>query len=559
MARSRWTFGGLWFGPVEAFRGNESDCGWAFCRETLASMATLTALLEKGYFPRELPPPFHTSSFSPFAITNGQNWRKTRWTRCASHNLARPGGLRRPLKIPNPISYLPLAELISANWAQLRHHTWSERLSASRPHVMKSSQRAIIPRYRYGELPRLRALRRRGARYFLRTDISQFYPSLYTHTIPWALHTKQACKTALSQHGRGNNLLGNAIDRALQCMNEGQTHGIPIGPDSSLMAAEILLCAADAELLRRCSNLIRGFRYVDDYELSFGTLRDAEQVLMELQGILTAYELNLNPRKTRVEELPKSLESSWGIELGKYALRDNTHAVGQRNDLVSMFSRAFEIASEHPEESVLKYALARVQNENVHAGAWRAFHNCVLDAVGADPSTLAMALGALHQVSTLGGHTIPVSPLADVFEGVIQRHASRGEGSEVSWALWGALAWSIPLSNDAAASVSTMEDNVVALLAMDLNMKGLFPSGSLNLQRWIGAVSQPDALMGENWLLAYEGNQKGWLSTPAVTAEPEFAAMSIAGISFYDLARNTPQFPSAARSLPGGLIPDHYA
>ena len=161
-------------------------------RYTVPDMATLQALLEKGYFPRELPPPFNTSLFASYAVQIGSSWPKNKWTRSGAHNLARPGGLRRPLKIPNPVSYFALAEILASNWKQLRQHTWKIRFSASRPYVIKTSLRAVVPRYRYGELPRLRALCRRGNRYLLRTDINQFYPSLYTHTIPWALHSKAA-------------------------------------------------------------------------------------------------------------------------------------------------------------------------------------------------------------------------------------------------------------------------------------------------------------------------------------------------------------------------------
>jgi hypothetical protein len=150
----------------------------------------------------------------------------------------------------------------------------------------------------------------------LRTDISQFYPTLYTHTIPWALHTKATCQATLAA-GKGNPLLGDQIDRALQRMNDGQTHGIPIGPDAGLVAAEVLLAAVDQELLNRCNSLIRGFRYVDDYELSFNSMSDAENVLTELQSIMATYELTLNPRKTRIDELPKAIESSWGAELSR--------------------------------------------------------------------------------------------------------------------------------------------------------------------------------------------------------------------------------------------------
>lgn len=226
---------------------------------------------------------------------------------------------------------------------------------------------------------------------------------------------------------------------------------------------------------------------------------------------------------------------------------------------MSLFSRAFEIASQYREEAVLKYAISRVQNENVHADGWRAFHNCVLDAVGADSSTIGVALGILFEVSRSGCHTVPVGPLAEVFEGVVNRHAPRGAGSEVAWALWGALAWSVPLSKEAATLVSGMDDNVVAILALDAETKGLFPAGSLNQQHWASAVGQPDVLSGQNWLLAHEANFQGWLACPAVAASPDFSAMLAGGVSFYDSTKNVPQFPSAARGLPGGFIPDYYA
>jgi hypothetical protein len=142
-------------------------------RYTVPEMPTLQALLEKGYFTRELPPAFNTASFASYAVQVGSAWPKNKWTRCGAHNLARAGGLRRPLRIPNPVSNFALAEILASNWKQLKQHTWKIRFSASRPYVMKTSLRAVVPRYRYGELPRLRALRRRGNRYLLRTNPRQ--------------------------------------------------------------------------------------------------------------------------------------------------------------------------------------------------------------------------------------------------------------------------------------------------------------------------------------------------------------------------------------------------
>src|SRR5215469_12121767 len=206
-------------------------------------------LLEKGYLPRELPPPFNSTAYAAFAVANANNWHQA-WTRSVTHNLGRPGGLRRPLKIPNPIAFFQLADLLSANTLAIFRHTWKVRLSASRPYLLTSSSRAVVPRYGPRELTRLRALRRRSNKYLLRTDINQFYPTVYTHSIPWALHTKAICKTQLNTPA-GNALLGNKIDKALRLLNDGQTIGIPIGPDTSLLAAEMLLAAIDQALLAK--------------------------------------------------------------------------------------------------------------------------------------------------------------------------------------------------------------------------------------------------------------------------------------------------------------------
>jgi len=96
-------------------------------------------------------------------------------------------------------------------------------------------------------------------------------------------------------------------------MMDGQTHGIPIGPDTSLVVAEILLSSVDQSMLNSHPDLISGFRYVDDYELSFSKLSEGEQVLTELQGLLAEYELILNPRKTTLESLPQSFEDTWAM------------------------------------------------------------------------------------------------------------------------------------------------------------------------------------------------------------------------------------------------------
>lgn len=58
---------------------------------------------------------------------------------------------------------------------------------------------------------------------FLQSDITDCYGSLYTHSIPWALHERDKAK-----EDRSNNLLGNQIDRIIRNTCSGQTNGIPL-------------------------------------------------------------------------------------------------------------------------------------------------------------------------------------------------------------------------------------------------------------------------------------------------------------------------------------------
>ena len=96
------------------------------------------------------------------------------------------------------------------------------------------------------------------------TDLSEFYSSLYTHSVPWAIHGKAAAKA----QRRVSALYGNRLDELLRTAQDHQTVGIPIGPDTSLIVAELVLSAVDRKLARHIANIL-GLRYMDDFELGY--------------------------------------------------------------------------------------------------------------------------------------------------------------------------------------------------------------------------------------------------------------------------------------------------
>ena len=60
-------------------------------------------------------------------------------------------------------------------------------------------------------------------RYCLQTDITDCYGSIYTHSIPWSIHTKVEAKKA--ENRTKLSLIGVNIDSHLQDMSFGQLMG----------------------------------------------------------------------------------------------------------------------------------------------------------------------------------------------------------------------------------------------------------------------------------------------------------------------------------------------
>lgn len=517
--------------------------------EVLMATPKLSAanLLKRGYFPRELPPPFTTA---PFARWTKKNFvPSVGWTQCAAHNLARAGGLRRPLAIPNPLSHAALCSVIEKHWALFVQKIYPGILAASRPRVTRVLERAVVPRYRQRELPKLRALKRRGARYYLRTDISQFYPSVYTHSIPWALHTKAAAKATLGK------TLGDEVDKALRKQQWGQTIGLPIGPDASFVIAELILACVDIELQRRHKKL-SGFRFVDDYEFYFDSLHHGEDILCDIESILSQYALLLNPRKTRIEPLPASLEESWHVELSQFGVREGAKGLAFINDLVGLFSRAFELAAADREAPIMKYLLVRVEALDLGTQHWRTIEGLISAAIASEPSAMPAAVSLIGKARN-SGKMMSQTIFGATLESIIDRSARVGHSGEVAWALWCAVAAGLKLDSQVGKTLSTMEDDVVALLAMYATRRKVLAKNSVDLSTWQALIDVAGVSDSDHWLLAYESTAKAWLP-PTKHLSKEFKQLQTAKVHFFDEKVSKADPPNAARALPGGTLDWSY-
>jgi hypothetical protein len=362
----------------------------------------------------------------------------------------------------------------------------------------------------------------------LTADINQFYHSIYTHSISWAIHGKSVAKAKR----RDKALAGNVLDQLVRNSQDQQSVGIPIGPDTSLLIAEIILSVNDVELLNR--GIKNGFRAIDDYEFGCDSLNEAESLRETLQEILNEYEFVLNADKTSVIELPVPIESLAISQLRRYVF-STTDRGKQRNQLIHYFDQAFVFSREYPDEAILKYAISRLSGILVLQENCPLCEDLLLQCVIVEPSTLQEVLNQLLRYKD-AGYSLDLDHIAEVFNKVIGRHARLGHGSEVAWALWGLIVLGLPVSDNNAVEAAGMNDSIVAILMLDAMAKGLV-SSSVGFDHFKSYMSTKD-LYGEQWLLAYEANVKGWLPSlnrrDHVNQDTCFAFLKSHGVYFYD-------------------------
>lgn len=155
-------------------------------------------------------------------------------------------------------------------------------------------------------------------KYLVTADIKNFYPSVYTHSIPWAIHGKKRIRKGSNRHDF--SFFGNRLDKLFQNANDGCTNGIPIGPVVSDVIAEIILAGVDLTLSRALTkegaiaDNVTILRFKDDYRVLALTEQDARTAIKCLQAALKEYRLELHDSKTRCHKLPDGLFRKWVSE-----------------------------------------------------------------------------------------------------------------------------------------------------------------------------------------------------------------------------------------------------
>ncbi len=150
-------------------------------------------------------------------------------------------------------------------------------------------------------------------KYYLHTDISKFYPSIYTHAIDWVIWGKEEYK---QNYGQYNKKAPAKLDTELQKANRKHTKGIGIGPLVFTYIAKLFTARFNTELqafLTKEDIDCQFCHYVDDYYFFCNSETDAEKILAKFEGILKHYELQINTDKVKLQKVEEMMWQPWWI------------------------------------------------------------------------------------------------------------------------------------------------------------------------------------------------------------------------------------------------------
>lgn len=334
-------------------------------KEGLSPEDVLMGLLDYGLFAEKIPPCFTSSGLTDFVAekmgevldeADGDVLKKVLDKR--AHDYMRYEALResnipRHMGVPHPESYAIQALAIAKHWQAIATHCNQPNPAFSRIYVRHTgSGRIFEMNYKGSERFRLEEDEQKwmsGAQYVVTADIATCFPSIYTHSIPWALHGKPAAK----KNSGLNGLAGNLLDKCTQNTRDRQTNGLLIGPHASNIISEIILTQIDTDLQKK--GYIKVKRHIDDYRFYAVSFKEAEHFIRDLGIALRSYEVFLNEKKTKILPLPRPSEEDWVLVLNRHPLPKDQEL--KFSDVRSFLDRTLACAQAIGKSTPLNYAI----------------------------------------------------------------------------------------------------------------------------------------------------------------------------------------------------------
>lgn len=257
-------------------------------------MDSLSEYTKSDYFPEDI---FNMDDLVAlieddinFSNFNASNLDRKTITEPVYFSIPKTNISRRELKMPNIYSYLNLMYFVVSNKNNIIQTFLDNKFSTSKYFGEFE--------YTYSITEQIRENKLQNGNKILKTDLSNFYHTLYTHSISWIIDGKNKAK--LNKNKRN---FSNDLDTMIRNCQYAETHGVPTGNLLTRILMEYYMCFFDKRMIEYDPN-INYSRYVDDIQMSFNTDKQKEDFLLALRFNCREYYLTVNENKTSVENYP---------------------------------------------------------------------------------------------------------------------------------------------------------------------------------------------------------------------------------------------------------------
>jgi hypothetical protein len=499
------------------------------------------ALVRSAYFPQELPPTITTKHFAEFCRTNfpvlsaQKNALLKRTTNYETFTAPRLRTGRRNLALVHPISQTALSLLITQHRKAIKGLISNSGTSLYRIEEDASKEKAFVGLdFRLWEVRR--AITCSEYSFILEADISRFFYTVYTHSIPWAVIGKAKVKKWLASgmKHRLDNHWSNNFDRALQSCHSRETFGIPVGPDTSRIMAEMLLAGIERdEALAPYLKHGVAFRLLDDFVIGFDDEEAARRALFALRSALWKFNLQLNEGKTRILPSRDIFRRKWEHD-EEFASLSNDPSK-QEQQIYRLIDSTLELCAEARSDLPAIRACARIASLKAVGSILPIILNSLFRLAREFPRCTSHVVGFL-----INNQSLCQGPAKERttrwIRSTLKKHLPQGHDFEVAWCFVACGVLGIKIRSEDLSDVKAVPNSVLFALLGLLKEKGLLEV-PLSYWQWRAHLKSL-GIYSEAWLPFYEAVRRKWTTDKkmlsAVNADSTLAAMLKAGVTFLE-------------------------
>jgi len=479
-------------------------------------------LLGHGMFTQKLPPCFTSLSLVNEELRpDGDPGKKQHYHSYIEYRATRNTEVPRQLAIPHPEAYWILCDHIRQYWQDINRHIGIPEVKFNHCHVRRIKSKDVIFEINYEgqdkwqkeELMLDYAL---GCQYVVSADISTCFPSMYTHSIPWAVKNKEwakihkcsswnkknetGCSCRLNDNlpcrNERNELWPNDLDLISRLQKDGETNGFLIGPHTSNIIAELILSQIDCEL--QISGFKKVIRHIDDFTFFAPDEIEAKNFLRILSLTLKKYELSLNAKKTTITPYHKFESLHWKSKLNQFSF-PNRDKIGFTT-INAYIDYAMSISQASCDFAALNYAIKIIAQKDLSDRARRLYIKKILQISMNHPYIIPLLE---EHVFIFAGNNFEF--LQDFLQLLLKHSLLSGSTDSLAFLFYFAIKYHVPLTldDDIINQIIAQEDCIAMLLAYKY-----CKANEINIEPFTNKAADLQGLSGRSrdkyWLFLYE-------------------------------------------------------